>query len=1806
MKSRFLLFAITLALIAVAMTVWSVRALIERNTQATASIESIDENEVRSSDQLNAQTATLVEQASDFEMRSSVAIEAPPQFHASNVDPIQQLDSQVRDADEITTLDLNMQRGHVGSIDRSDFGDVRTIPAWLSDGGDLDLVAHQESDTERNWRFGWISIAPDANTLAIKLKIRNLGGELLGEPSLLTRSRLPADVEALANIVAIEGVRGVGTPPIDRKVSPSLMRKLDESTGNDTFPAFVTLMEHDADGRWGAALSSLGAMINRYDPTIHVYVANVPSDAVNTIASSDFVMAIEPIDATRALHDTAVPAMGADAVRVFNASTRSFAGVTGATVPIGVMDSGLNTNHNDIGRNRRSICGANFAALINAREEDADLWVDAGMHGTHVTGTILGNGMENPRYAGVAPGVRDIRVAKVLNRDGAGDVEGILRGMDFLAQRTSCGGHAAKVSLVNASLGKNGTDWQARSTAERKLDAMVWNHRQLYIVANANDGSFSYSDLAAAKNSLGVGAIRDNGDIAHFSSHGPTRDGRLTPLVVGTGVDVWSTHGDGRRQAYASFSGTSQAAPAVAGVAALLMDAERNFRERPAAVRARLMASAIKPDAFLADRERFPATNTHGPGDLQHRYGLGKVSARTSILTRNEPNGWLTGATSVDLRESEYGWYDIYVPANASRLDVVATWDEPPADTHVQPVLNDFDLWVDRHGDCPTTASPACGEASSQSRRDNVEWVVMTHPASGAYRLKIVPNRTYGDTPPRIGLAWTIIRGESTPQLAIQADTDRVSVRRGRSFDVDLRISNDSFVAAGTTLRIDCHAENADTCSRLKWLLPKQSWAMREDNIERTLDYDMLASIALGEVAVGEEQAVSLKFLPNHISGPYRLYFTVTAWNGKSASTSIIVDDGKEPIPPLLRPPLNDSYANAESLVGSAGTASLDLLLATAEPGEPPFLTSVEASTERPRSVWYAWTAPDSTNYRFSIDAGSERGIADEIGMELFVVDGHTPVASLQSSGAKIGGGLTFAATRGHDYRLRIGIVDASFQEMNFRRITEPLTLRWSRHTPPANDHFNQATTINGEQGTVAGSNLGASLEQNELVSSLAATTWFRWTAPKDGIYVFAVDRRNLAVAAFTGNDVADLRLVSALPDSTAIVRAFAGDVFRILIAAQSAETSGNEYTLSWFPDDPGEENNDNLASAETIPGDQFSYELVANFNKTTVQPLEPIETGVRTAWWSWTAPESGVYTWRTVRDRFDAGTYRINMWRITDLERYAERLSGNDPTRTTDFAFSITARKNTKYLLSVGMPTEAPFVAPPRTGAIRLEWGRAPANDNLASATALRGASGTVSGSNNFATVERDEQTGRSGDLSLWWTWNAPTRGWYHFSLANTQAGILTVFRRGPGGSLNLLAISRRNSGTEDVVFRAEVGTTYVVRLGTQPPYAGEDFTLSWTKDVKPAWLGFVDLIEDGDVDASANPIYVVNIQSMAFHPTGRYLYMVTGDGLQILERSTADGSLRQLQSIADVDNLSVLLWHENSASLIAFSCLAWRAFTPTADGANLSPARYFKGISICPQGSVFTDSTGSILVAPIAANGLEVVRINVDDLTLQQLAFIRINGLTAATLAKSANVVYAAAENALQVFSLDEDTGSIELLVTIENGMRTDSNKVVEGLSGVYALVADERQNTLFAFGSGGSQTVAFDLTDPENPRFVDTLPSFTSGSSIFFANINGGINVRNSPNTFFPIKCRHATIRPDRLVADVLCPRRVFTVQLLNDETLRAEDDFVWGGVDRYDNDIPYADDSQNFVASPDGRHLYVTTGHAIMIIERTPSN
>lgn len=1695
---------------------------------------------------------------------------------------------------------------------------------WLGTQTSIEMLSDQAAAAGRDWSFGWIRLTGEATANDLAQALQGTGARILGSSGVLVRASLPGDEALLHAIAALPEVDGLGALPPERKLAQALANPSPGASNQEATPVFITLMTGDPDARWRQALEDLGAEVGRFDPDIRVYAANLPRARLEAIAEADFVLAVQPIGIVESVLDTAVPAMGADALRQYDGAPGLFSGIGGASVPIGVMDTGLNINHPDIASNRESVCGANFSLDLGffgfgGTSESEDLWIDAGLHGTAVTGTILGNGAIEPRFAGMAPSVRHVRFAKVLNSSGFGFGDGVSRAMDFLARPTECAEAAnpslpVKPLIVNMSLSDSSREFEGRDVDERKLDSVVWSHRQLYVVAQSNEGINGFSDFASAKNSLAVGAVLDSGDIAAFSSHGPTSDGRLAPQVVATGVGIHSARGGGSRGGHVRFNGTSFSSPAVAGVAALLMDAVPAFREQPALTRARLMAGAIRPDPWLEDAAAFPATNSDGPGRLHARYGLGKVSARTSVLNRNRADGWAGGAAVSELRDGEYAYRDIRVPEGASRLDLVLAWDEPPTDTIGSAVLNDLDLWLDRDGDCGATA---CGEHVSSSRVDNVEWIILSNPQPGVYRAKVAAHRIY-TAPPRAALAWTVIRGASTPNLEIEADSS--PLEGGREQELTLTLDTDAYVAAGTRLHIDCRdAGGPSGCSQVRIQTVEVS---RRDGLTVDLSSELEApapdipafpgqevieaapvplgsSIPLGEVSVGESQHIKLRVSYGGEPGMARLYFTASAWNARAASVSVGLGAGsRDPSGVADRPP-NDDFLSAIPIQGGEGALALDLLPATPEPGEPLFT----ARRGRPAgSVWYTWTAPADGPVHFDIPPATDRGDMRNDRVDIYRGD---RIAALQEI-ASGQWGSTFFAEQGRTYRIRVS-KDAR---------GAALELRWAEGSRPANDNLSEAIPIEGPAGMVQGNNRGATLEPGEWFGFAAATTWYRWTAPGDGLWLFESDEprrvfvfeKDATESGVFGRDLfpgdaaaADgiprLRLVSNFPLERSVVNAGAGREYLIAVAEPTAYSSGGSYPLRWSPlPFVPRAPNDDIAGAEPIESALSSEQPIVVDPFATVEPGEPPESGVRTNWWVWEAPEDGRYTWSLA----EAGGLSLlpfsthSRLRVTvftgssteDLRLVAESRMDAEPS---DFVFEAVGGQ--RYWIAAGFPTGDLSAYSIPGAAANIVWGPTPGNDRFYSAAPLSGASGSTTGSNRFATMEPSERIGLLGQSSLWWRYRAPASGWYRFRIDEPFAPwVLAVYRETLGGSgpLEFVRSSHQPEGLEsyaiELVFFAEAGTGYRIRLGTLGIGFGGEFTLHWDESEAPVWLKYVGSLADGDPDAQGNPVALRGPTGLVLNGRGTVLYVASQRGLQVFERNPATGDLTLLQELGDHDlEDSSLIWDGRRAALYVHRCGAWRrlaAVDETHRQLRDEGILSVTGLSGAPNcsGDLFMDSGGSFIhtVDPMLGQ-LQVLAFDSPS-ELRHVQTTPVPGLRRALISNGGGHLYAATHSSVLVFERDGETGEL-----------TRAGETEPGLWNLQSIAISSDDRYLFAFDDNGTRSNLFQLEDdPASPRPAGSLPPFWNPPFEYFGFDNrcGGIPRRGSP------------------AVDLFCKNLAFGVRWEPEAGMLAPTDLVapWQP-DRFNNPIPDFGHTRHFAASSDGRHAYLSTEEAgLLVFER----
>ena len=229
-------------------------------------------------------------------------------------------------------------------------------------------------------------------------------------------------------------------------------------------------------------------------------------------------------------------------------------------ITIAVLDSGVDLDHPEL--QEALLPGRDFVNIIRGEGRfigdylgiDDDPDDEHVGHGTHVSGIIAAKGIQMD--VGVAPlcKILPVRVLGSMKSShggavGAALVHNIDQGIKWAVDQGA--------DIINMSLGilKKGA-----SDPHQRMISYALRKGVTIIAASGNDGSSKLHYPAALRGCMAIGAMSSKGKVAHFSNHGKV-------TLIAPGVDIYSSYLNG---AYSLNSGTSQAAPFVSGVAALL------------------------------------------------------------------------------------------------------------------------------------------------------------------------------------------------------------------------------------------------------------------------------------------------------------------------------------------------------------------------------------------------------------------------------------------------------------------------------------------------------------------------------------------------------------------------------------------------------------------------------------------------------------------------------------------------------------------------------------------------------------------------------------------------------------------------------------------------------------------------------------------------------------------------------------------------------------------------------------------------------------------------------------------------------------------------------------------------------------------------------------------------------------------------------------------------------------------------------------------------------------------------------------
>jgi subtilisin family serine protease len=253
-------------------------------------------------------------------------------------------------------------------------------------------------------------------------------------------------------------------------------------------------------------------------------------------------------------------------------TARNDYGFDGRGQTVAVIDSGIGYDHTALGggfgSGSRVVGGWDFA------EEDANPYDDgpSGSHGTHVAGII---GSTHSVHTGVAPGV-DLVALRVFTDSGSGNFGWVEQALRWVHQNRHA--FANPITTVNLSLGTTWNSESVPSWANLEDEFQQLYYDGIFVSVSAGNSFTRYNTTglsypAASGWVVPVASVDDSGQLSGFSQ-------RSQRVIAAPGQSVMSTVPDYRGNQngrtdddFVRFSGTSMAAPYVAGASVVIRQA---------------------------------------------------------------------------------------------------------------------------------------------------------------------------------------------------------------------------------------------------------------------------------------------------------------------------------------------------------------------------------------------------------------------------------------------------------------------------------------------------------------------------------------------------------------------------------------------------------------------------------------------------------------------------------------------------------------------------------------------------------------------------------------------------------------------------------------------------------------------------------------------------------------------------------------------------------------------------------------------------------------------------------------------------------------------------------------------------------------------------------------------------------------------------------------------------------------------------------------------------------------------------------
>lgn len=382
-------------------------------------------------------------------------------------------------------------------------------------------------------------------------------------PRIQTLTDLPGEKEARERLLEASGMQGPKAGDlIEGRYIVTLKEKPGTKPANgapsklDTLVAQLKLDPRNQPGAviYKHAINGFAASLSPTQKTMLENDPDVESVEQDRVVSRPFVN-------RHIIGGTAKNELPTGVARVEGHLSKTANSPGGVDVDIAVIDTGINLKHPDL----NVVKDVSFVPGVKSGDDDDG-------HGSHVAG-IIGARKDGQGVVGVAPGAR-LWALKALDKDGNGSWSQIIAAVDYVTE------HAKEIEVVNMSLGDYDQSKALDKAISRSVDAGV-----TYIVAAGNESDDASKETPANHpRVLAVSAVADGNGKGGGGSDPTCEPGEVDDMLAsfsnfgkpariaapGVCIESASKRRGSNSNTFEKMSGTSMAAPHVAGAAGLL------------------------------------------------------------------------------------------------------------------------------------------------------------------------------------------------------------------------------------------------------------------------------------------------------------------------------------------------------------------------------------------------------------------------------------------------------------------------------------------------------------------------------------------------------------------------------------------------------------------------------------------------------------------------------------------------------------------------------------------------------------------------------------------------------------------------------------------------------------------------------------------------------------------------------------------------------------------------------------------------------------------------------------------------------------------------------------------------------------------------------------------------------------------------------------------------------------------------------------------------------------------------------------